>query len=135
MHIDAEPEVTTTELTERECWEYLAQHDFGRIAVNVRGTPSVFPVGYSVVPGGILVRTRPGSKLLAILLDSRIAFEVDERTDLDGWSVLVTGEAEEVDPGSNEWHTMPAAPFAGADAHVLLLLTPTQLTGRLLHRG
>ncbi|MGN6445972.1 pyridoxamine 5'-phosphate oxidase family protein [Amnibacterium sp.] len=123
--------LTTTELTERECWNRLAEHGIGRIAMVAGGEPVILPIGYAVVPGGLLLRTRPGSKLFSILLDGRVAFEIDDHDDEHGWSVLVVGRAEEVLPRDHVG-IPPAAPFAGDDARALVMITPIRVTGREL---
>jgi nitroimidazol reductase NimA-like FMN-containing flavoprotein (pyridoxamine 5'-phosphate oxidase superfamily) len=132
MPTAAHPTVTTRELTDRECWDYLAAHEYGRIAVISDGAPLIYPIGYAVAPGGVRIRTGIGSKLLAILLDGRIAFEVDDRDEYAARSVTMVGWAEELGTRDAAESSTPSAPFAGADAHVVVLITPTRMTGREL---
>lgn len=134
MHPRVVPEVTAVDMTEAECWEHLARLDFGRLAVTDHGAPAIYPVGYSVVPGGILISARGGSRLLSVLLSGDVAFEADARTDVEGWSVLLKGVAQRIDRTSLKAVGGVAA-HADGDAHVLVLITPTELTGRVLHRG
>jgi nitroimidazol reductase NimA-like FMN-containing flavoprotein (pyridoxamine 5'-phosphate oxidase superfamily) len=56
--------------------------------------PVILPVFYALVDGEIVFRTDPGTKLIAAVLETRVAFEVDDAD--DGWSVLVVGHAHEV---------------------------------------
>lgn len=132
MPTAANPSVTTRELSERECWDYLAAHEYGRIAVISGGEPAIYPIGYAVAPGGIRIRTRIGSKLLAILVDGRVAFEVDDRGEQVARSVMVVGWAEQLDAHDAAESSTPVAPFAGPDAHAVVLITPTRITGREL---
>jgi uncharacterized protein len=128
--------VRSRELDERECWERLQRHEVGRIAVVTRGAPVIYPVGYAVVPGGISIRTRPGSKLSSILLDGRVSFEVDDRDGDDAWSVVVSGWAEEVSPERVGYETVPPmSPFAGPESRAVIRITPAGITGRSLHLG
>jgi nitroimidazol reductase NimA-like FMN-containing flavoprotein (pyridoxamine 5'-phosphate oxidase superfamily) len=126
--------VQTTELTERECWEYLAEHDFGRIAVMRDGELDIYPVSYAVAPGGLRIRTRFGGKLMAILLDGRVAFEVDDHDGIRARSVMVSGWAEELGAGADVESSTPTAPFAGSGANAVLLITPSRITGRVIRR-
>ncbi|MBW4041488.1 MAG: pyridoxamine 5'-phosphate oxidase family protein [Acidobacteria bacterium] len=132
MPTAAAPSVTTRELTDRECWDYLAAREYGRIAVIRDGEPAIYPIGYAVAPGGIRIRTRIGSKLLAILIDGRVAFEVDDLDEHVARSVMVVGWAEQLDAHDAAESSTPVAPYAGADAHAVLLITPTRITGREL---
>ena len=62
------------ELTREECWDYLGEHDFGRLGVAPGGYPAIYPVNYTVEQGRVLIRTSPGSKLTGLLLNVRVAF-------------------------------------------------------------
>lgn len=132
MPTAANPSVTTRELSDRECWDFLAAHEYGRIAVVCDGEPAIYPIGYAVAPGGIRIRTRIGSKLLAIIRDGRVAFEVDEHEGRVARSVMVVGWAEQLDAHDAAESSTPVAPFAGAEARAVVLITPTRLTGREL---
>ncbi|GAA2753970.1 pyridoxamine 5'-phosphate oxidase family protein [Amnibacterium kyonggiense] len=135
MPTDTARTVVTTELDERECWVRLAGERIGRIAVVLRGEPAIFPVGYRVGPGGLLIRTRPGSKLLAILLDGRVALEIDRWDEDVAWSVVVSGRAEELPADLVGREVIPpASPFAGDDARAVVRITPVAVTGRELRR-
>lgn len=72
--------------------EILARNRVGRLAFSVHGRVNVFPVHFIYEKGWIYGRTAPGGKLLEILRNRRIAFEVDEHTALFDWrSVVVHG--------------------------------------------
>ena len=86
-----------------ECLELLGRNSFGRIGLKIADDPIVLPVYYALVDDEIVFRTDPGTKLIAAVLDSRVAFEVD--SEADGWSVLVIGRAHEVRaPGADVEH-------------------------------
>src|SRR5947209_19100265 len=87
---------TIEELDARASWALLAAQPYGRIAVNRLGQPEIYPVNHVVLQGRIRFRTTPGAKLLGLLLDGRVAFQVDGVEDDVAWSVLVKGTAEEV---------------------------------------
>jgi len=81
-----------------ECHAHLARGSVGRVAVSIGALPVVLPVNYVFDGGAIVFRTTPGTKLSAALLQTVVAFEIDEyepNGDV-GWSVLVQGVAAEV---------------------------------------
>jgi len=80
----------------------------------------------------VRIRTGMGSKLLAILLDGRVAFEVDDRDGHGARSVMLVGWAEQLDARDAAESSTPSAPFAGVDAHAVVLITPIRVTGREL---
>ena len=81
-----------------ECWEVLASLTIGRLAVlGADGAPDLFPVDYLTHRERIYVRTAPGSKLMDVARDPRVAFEVDAVGDGLAWSVVVRGTAARLD--------------------------------------
>ena len=92
-------------LGREECLRLLAAAPVGRLALHVRALPTILPVNHLVTPWGIVVRTSPGTKLDAALVNSVVAFEVDgfDVMSHTGWSVVVTGMASEItDPEALE---------------------------------
>src|SRR5207248_15989 len=88
-------------LSRDDCLARLESAAIGRIAVTVDALPVVLPVNFVVSDGCVVISTAPGTKLHAATRRSVVAFEVDAIDPLyhAGWSVLVTGTAEEiVDP-------------------------------------
>jgi len=75
-----------------ESEEILARNRVGRLAFSVRGRVNIVPVHFAFEKGWIYGRTAPGGKLLQILRNRRVAFEVDEHAALFDWrSVVVHG--------------------------------------------
>ena len=74
-----------------ECVALLGSRSFGRIGMKVADDPIVLPVFYALIDGEVVFRTDPGTKLIAAVLELRVAFEVDDVN--EGWSVLVVGRA------------------------------------------
>jgi uncharacterized protein len=118
-----------------ECVELLRRSSFGRVGMTIAGDPVVLPVFYAFVDGEIVFRTDPGAKLIAAVLETRVAFEVDDAD--DGWSVLVVGRAHEVrsrsdDPTAVEARLVDFWP-AGERERVVRIETE-RITGRRLRR-
>ncbi|HEU0183180.1 MAG TPA: pyridoxamine 5'-phosphate oxidase family protein [Agromyces mariniharenae] len=80
-------------LSDDECWALLVEKDFGRLAVSIGDQPEIFPINYTTVEGGILVRTAEGTKLFGVTVNNRVAFEIDDFGATDGWSVVLKGRA------------------------------------------
>jgi uncharacterized protein len=105
--------------------EILARNTVGRLAFALQDRVSVLPVHYVYEDGWIYGRTSAGGKLREILRNRRIAFEVDEHTQVFEWrSVVVRGPLYLIDPG-----TLPADRRIYAKAVSLIRrLVPSALT-------
>jgi nitroimidazol reductase NimA-like FMN-containing flavoprotein (pyridoxamine 5'-phosphate oxidase superfamily)/osmotically-inducible protein OsmY len=108
-----------------ECEGILARNNVGRVAFALQDRVSVLPVHYVSDDGWIYGRTSAGGKLREILRNRRIAFEVDEHTQLFEWrSVVVRGPLYLIDPG-----TLPADRHVYSKAVSLIRrLVPATLT-------
>ena len=89
------------ELPRTECLNLLRRTHFGRLAVSRgEGAPIVRPLNYVFDPRSqsVVFRTAEGTKLHGLLRAKEAAFEIDgiEPGGHTGWSVVVTGVAEEV---------------------------------------
>jgi nitroimidazol reductase NimA-like FMN-containing flavoprotein (pyridoxamine 5'-phosphate oxidase superfamily) len=114
---------------EADCWEALASQTVGRVAFIVDGQVEIFPINYSLDRESIVFATNPGRKMAGVLA-ADVAFEADF-IDLDaraGWSVVVHGQAENVDRFVDESGSRPE-PWAGAKEHMLRIV-PRSITGR-----
>ena len=118
-----------------ECVELLRSHAFGRIGTSIANDPVILPVFYALLDGEIVFRTDPGTKLIAAVLETRVAFEVDDPA--DGWSVLVVGHAHEMRSPS----AAVTAALERLDDHWpsgererLVRIEIEKITGRRLHR-
>ena len=89
------------EMDREECLRRLAGESVGRLAVSAPDWPPVIrPVSYvfDERTRSVVFRTAQGSKLTALLLTHRAAFEIDgiEPSGEVAWSVIVQGRVEEV---------------------------------------
>ena len=131
------PEIHTDleELSEDECWQLLAQHHLGRIAVVVDGQPMIFPVNYGLSHRIVTFRTAHGTKL-SQAPGSNVAFEIDDYAPATrvGWSVVVQGMAIDATTALDDvsWTARGATPHPlapGVKVH-RLAIRPTNITGR-----
>ena len=85
----------------KACEAILARNNVGRIAFALQDRVSVLPVHYVYESGWIYGRTAAGGKLRELLRNRRIAFEVDEHSQLFEWrSVVVRGPLYLIEPGT-----------------------------------
>ena len=98
------------ELDLETCLRLLAESSVGRIAVVADDFPIVLPVNYRLVESSeanwLAVRTRPGSVLDRAHVP--VAFEIDaiDPGHHQGWSVLVRGHLQHVDPDAADSHAV-----------------------------
>ncbi|NUP43767.1 MAG: XRE family transcriptional regulator [Streptomyces sp.] len=119
-------------LSTDECWDRLGTHGVGRVAVPVQPGPAVLPVNYLVDSGTIVYRTLSGGPAEPAPGEG-VSFQVDRIDEYfsRGWSVLLTGTSEHVDPALAEQLTARAPePWAGGDRPVWIRIRPKSVTGR-----
>lgn len=123
-------------LDEDECWEFLAHHWLGRVALVRLGMPSVFPVTYVLDGRSIVFRTAPGTKLARAAVGASTAFEVDEASKLleTGTSVVVQGNLREVHDHAERLRlsALPLRTWAPGERDHFLRVEPLSVTGRSL---
>ena len=120
-------------LPEEECFELLARHHVGRVAVTVSALPAVFPVNYAVMDGAIVFRTGEGTKLSVALRNTVVAFEIDEFEPFahGGWSVLAIGVASELEGDAlARAQSLPLRPWADGERDHYVRIVPELLSGR-----
>jgi nitroimidazol reductase NimA-like FMN-containing flavoprotein (pyridoxamine 5'-phosphate oxidase superfamily) len=83
----------TVVLDEESCWRLLGSTGVGRLAISTDSGVDIFPINYLSTEGKIFFRSAPGTKIVELTHDPRVAFEADEHTFLARWSVVVRGTA------------------------------------------
>jgi hypothetical protein len=136
---DAEDEAEAEDLTLVECLDLLEARQVGRIAIMTDAGPAIVPVNYRLVRTSdlnwIAFRTRLGGMLDRTSF--HVAFEIDEIDEAGrtGWSVLVRGWLEEVDPDNADFgERFDSEPWV-RERDVWMIIRPQQIEGRRLrHR-
>lgn len=126
-----------TELTLEECWEMLRRHELGRLAFHLADEVHITPVNYAVDEDTLLFRTAEGSKLLAVVMNADVAFEIDEHDEHTACSVILRGNAELLDEHSaHRAENLPLRPWVENPKYNVVEITPTEISGRRfrLHR-
>jgi nitroimidazol reductase NimA-like FMN-containing flavoprotein (pyridoxamine 5'-phosphate oxidase superfamily) len=124
-------EQSVTELTADECWQMLREHEFGRLAFTIAGEQHITPINYAVDGETLLLRTAPGTKLLAVALGGEVAFEIDDFAGETATSVVVRGRARQLD--EHEEHraeNVPLRPWVGPEKYDVVEIAPEAITGR-----
>jgi nitroimidazol reductase NimA-like FMN-containing flavoprotein (pyridoxamine 5'-phosphate oxidase superfamily) len=129
------------ELSVAECWDLLATQPVGRVAIIVGHYPEVFPVNYAVQDKTVVYRTGVGAKLHAIHR-SNVTFQADviDPVHRAGWSVMVKGVAQEVNPSRDRSVVSRsdvggATPWAPGERGHLIRIVADQVTGRRVRPG
>lgn len=121
-------------LSSDECLELLRGTQVGRLAVVANARPLIFPVNYAMDGDAVVFRTAAGTKFDAAVREMAVAFEVDEfdRAARAGWSVVVTGRAEEVVSESHlaRLKNLPLRPWATGNKDHWLVIAGAEVTGR-----
>jgi len=65
----------------------------GRLVTILGGQPEIFPVNFVTQRRTVLFRTAQGTKLFSAVISDRVAFEADDHTVAEGWSVIDKGRA------------------------------------------
>jgi nitroimidazol reductase NimA-like FMN-containing flavoprotein (pyridoxamine 5'-phosphate oxidase superfamily) len=127
-----DPNPTTVELDQHECWDLLRRNEVGRLAVAKENRPDVFPVNYVVDHGSVVFRTADGTKLTAAVLGKAVAFEVDGELEGDAWSVVLKGHAIPIENIYELFDALdlPLYPWNRAPKHEFVRIVPEQVTGR-----
>ncbi len=134
-----QPTVELVELDEETCRQRIAPGGVGRcVFVDARG-PMALPVNFGVLDGDIVFRTERKSSLASDVPGQRISFEVDHIDDAfsEGWSVLVTGTARQVEAAAEleSVQGLDVQPWASGDRETYFRLAPEIVTGKQIVRG
>jgi nitroimidazol reductase NimA-like FMN-containing flavoprotein (pyridoxamine 5'-phosphate oxidase superfamily) len=123
---------TTLELDEHQCWELLRSQEVGRLAVAIANRPDIFPINYVVDHASVVFRTAEGTKLASAVLGESVAFEIDGEADGEAWSVVVKGQALEIERMYELFDALelPLYPWHAAPKHRFVRILPELVTGR-----
>ena len=124
-------------LDERECWELLELAPMGRLALAAAGEIDIFPINFAVHDGTLWFRTAPGTKLVELTVNPEVAVEIDGWDEGEAYSVVVKGEAERIERGSeiDEAERLPLAPWVPTLKYRWVRIRPTKVSGRRFRRA
>ena len=119
------------QMTTDECWEMLRVNEFGRLAFHLAGEVHLTPINYAVDHDTLLFRTAEGSKLLGVVMNPDVAFEIDEFDEHHARSVVIRGVARRLE--EDEEHraeSVPLRPWVTTLKYDVVEIRPTEITGR-----
>ena len=124
-------------LSDDECWALLVEKDFGRLAVSIGDQPEIFPINYTTVEGGVLLRTAEGTKLFGVTVNNRVAFEIDDYGATDGWSVVIKGRARALETAADiaEAEEASLVPWIPTVKRNFIRIDADQISGRRVTFG
>lgn len=123
-------------LSDEECWDFLRSQELGRLAFHLVEQVQITPINYAVDPHGpsgpsLLFRTAEGDKLLGVVMNSDVAFEVDEWHDETARSVVVRGRARKLEEDeAHRAENLPLRPWVGTLKYNVVEIEPLEVTGR-----
>lgn len=125
------------ELDANECRRLLVATNVGRLGYSTADEQRIVPINYVIFDDQLVFRTLPDHDIAEFARDRPVAFEIDEldRFLQTGWSVLVTGTAEELPREalrSMDVFDTPE-PWAEGVRSLYLKVALTYLTGRRVH--
>lgn len=119
------------ELTAEDCWELLAEEEFGRLAFRILDELYLVPINYALDGRSIVFRSAPGTKLFAAELEPDAAFEIDWCGETAAWSVVVRGGLRRLGEDEQARAEGLAVPsWVPTLKYEYLELTPQQVSGR-----
>ena len=120
-----------TELTSEECWEMLRDEEFGRLAFRLVDEVHITPINYAVQEGSLLFRTAEGNKLLAVVMGSEVAFEIDRYDEESARSVVVRGTARLLpEDEAHRADNVPLRPWTTTLKYNVVEIQPKIVSGR-----
>jgi nitroimidazol reductase NimA-like FMN-containing flavoprotein (pyridoxamine 5'-phosphate oxidase superfamily) len=118
-------------MTTDECWEMLRANEFGRLAFHLAGEVHLTPINYAVEHDLLLFRTAEGSKLLGVVMNPDVAFEIDEFDEHHARSVVVRGVARRLEEHEEyRAENVPLRPWVPTLKYDVVEIRPTEISGR-----
>lgn len=123
---------STFALDAKDCWECLRSTSIGRLAVIVDDWPEIFPVNYAIEHSALVIRTGEGTKVDAIRAHPRVAFEIDGIEGDTAFSVVVKGNAKEINAPEElqETLSLDVTPLQSGTKNHFIRILAEEVTGR-----
>lgn len=119
-------------LSEDECWDFLHEQEFGRLAFHLLDEVHLVPLNYAVDHDRRLIfRTAEGSKLLGLTINDDVAFEIDSFTDTLAKSVVARGRARHLEGrDADATDQLPLRPWVNTAKFNVVAIEVDEITGR-----
>jgi nitroimidazol reductase NimA-like FMN-containing flavoprotein (pyridoxamine 5'-phosphate oxidase superfamily) len=127
-----------TVLSADESWHLLSSMALGRLVSCVEGRPEIFPVNFVVQRRTVLFRTAErATKLFTVVMNNQVAFEADDHNVLEGWSVIVKGQARVLNDLAEiqEAERAQLLPWTQGVKSRYVRVSPSEISGRRFRFG
>ena len=126
-----------TVLSEDESWSLLSSVPLGRLVTILGGQPEIFPVNFVTQRRTVLFRTAQGTKLFSAAMSDRVAFEADDHTAAEGWSVIIKGSAHLLSANADvlDAEEAPLLSWPATLKPIYVRVIATEITGRRFRFG
>jgi uncharacterized protein len=125
------------ELEPGECRRLLVSTSIGRLGYSTGEEQRIVPLNYVLAEDHLVFRTSPENEVAKFAVDRPVAFEVDQVDEFlqAGWSVLVSGTAEELPRASLRAMDVDETPepWAAGVRSLYLRIPLIRITGRRVH--
>jgi nitroimidazol reductase NimA-like FMN-containing flavoprotein (pyridoxamine 5'-phosphate oxidase superfamily) len=125
------------ELDTAECRRLLVTTSVGRLGYSTNDEQRIVPMNYVLSQDHLVFRTSSENEVAQYALDRPVAFEVDEIDQFlqAGWSVLVSGTAEELPRASLRAMDVGETPepWAAGVRSLYLRIPLAHISGRRVH--
>ena len=130
-------DVPVTVLSEDESWTLLSSVSLGRLVTILGGQPEIFPVNFVTQRRTVLFRTAQGTKLYGAAMSDQVAFEADDHTAAEGWSVIIKGRAHVLSANAEilEAQEAPLLSWTATLKPVYVRVIALEITGRRFKFG
>lgn len=123
-------------LPAEECWNRLRALEFGRLAYHLADEVHITPINYAVDGDKIIFRTAEGSKLLGVVMNEDVAFEIDQVDEEDeaAWSVIARGTATILEgAAARDADNLRLRPWINTAKYNVVAISVDELSGRQFH--
>lgn len=123
-------------MTDEECWERLAAKEFGRMAYHLADEVHIIPINYAVQGRSLIFRTAEGSKLLGVVMNEDVAFEIDSIDDEaeSAWSVIARGKARILEgEEARDADNLRLRPWVSTEKFNVVAIDIDEVSGRDFH--
>jgi nitroimidazol reductase NimA-like FMN-containing flavoprotein (pyridoxamine 5'-phosphate oxidase superfamily) len=118
-------------LDDDACWALLERNEYGHLAYAAAGEPGIVPINYAAVDGRIYFRSAGGTKLMGMVLNGAVVFEVDEISEDAAETVIVRGRARKLNEAEEDAaDSLPIHPWVPTHKYNVVVIDPDQVTGR-----
>jgi uncharacterized protein len=131
------PDNPVVVMDEDQAWGYLNSHEVGRLALTAGGVIDIYPITYVVDHKTLVFITSPGTKLLELTVNDKVAFEIDSYDDQVAWSVIVHGTAERIEAMADveAAEALPLTSLIPTPKSRYVRIHPTSVSGRIFSRA